>query len=338
LSARLAAALACAALLTACAQTPTRSEEPPLFWPPAPAQARIAYVKTIARPEDLGIERGFLRRLVDFVFGRTEERLVRPMAIVGTGGLLFVADPGARGVHRFDRKNGDYEVIRRAKGRLLASPVGLALGAGGDVYVADSELRTVFVIRAGTSVAAPLALAAELRQPTGIAYDAASGRLFVADTGAHCVRVFGRDGALLATIGRRGTDPGEFNYPTLLWRSAKGRLYVTDSMNFRVQIFDAENHFVAKFGGSGDGGGDLPRQKGVATDQYGHVYIVDSLFHAVQIFNEAGQLLLSFGALGRGRGEFWLPTGIFIGPDDEMYVADSYNRRVQVFRYIGGAT
>jgi DNA-binding beta-propeller fold protein YncE len=330
--------LFCAALVAACAPAPPRAEEPPLFWPPSPAPARIAFVKSIARPEDMGIERGFFRRLVDFVFGRAEEQLVRPMAVVGSGGLLFVADPGVRGVHRFNHKSGDYEVIRRAKGAPLASPVGLAIGAGGDVYVADSELRKVFVIRAGTSVAVPMALATELRQPTGLSYDAATGRLFVVDTGAHCVRVFGRDGTLAATIGRRGTDLGEFNFPTLLWRSAKGRLYVTDSMNFRVQIFDDAGRFIAKFGGSGDGGGDLPRQKGVATDRYGHIYIVDSLFNAVQIFSESGDYLLSLGTLGHGRGEFWLPTGIFIDEKDELYVADSYNKRVQIFRYVGDET
>jgi DNA-binding beta-propeller fold protein YncE len=326
------------ALLASCATPPPRPQEPPLFWPPAPAQPRIAFVETISRPADAGIERGFFRRLVDFVFGARDERLVRPMAVVSDQDMLFVADPGARGVHRFDRRGGDYAVIRRAKDEPLPSPVGLARGAAGEIYVSDSELRAIFVIRPGTKVATPVRLAAALAQPTGLAYDAASARLFVADTAAHCVRVFDRDGSLAATIGQRGTDNGEFNFPTLLWRTPQGRLYVTDAMNFRVQMFDEGGNFIGKFGGAGDGTGDLPREKGVASDRYGHIYIVDSLFHAVQIFDESGQLLLSLGALGHGRGEFWLPTGIFIGDDDRIYVADSYNRRVQVFRYLGGDT
>ena len=331
-------ALLGAVLVAACAAPPPRPPEPPLFWPPPPAQARITHLESISRPADAGIQRGFFRRLVDLVFGARDERLVRPMAVVSTDGMLFVADPGARGVHRFDRRAGDYAVIRRAKDQPLPSPVGLALGAAGEVYVSDSELRAIFVIRPGAKLATPVAISAALAQPTGLAYDAAHARLFVADTAAHCVRVFDRDGNLVATIGRRGTDNGEFNFPTLLWRTPQGRLYVTDAMNFRVQMFDESGQFAGKFGGAGDGTGDLPREKGVATDRYGHVYIVDSLFHAVQIFNESGQLLLSLGALGHGRGEFWLPTGIFIGEDDRVYVADSYNRRVQVFRYLGGDT
>ena len=295
-------------------------------------------MKEFSRPDDIGIRKGLFRRLVDLVFGASEARLVRPMAVVSVGKTLYVADPGANGVHRFDQENGDYELIRAENERPLPSPVGLARGAKDEVYVADSQLARVFVIRAASKVATQVVLHATLNQPTGIAYDDSSGRLFVADTASHRVNVFERDGSLAASIGRRGTDDGEFNYPTLIWLAARERLYVTDSMNFRVQIFDRSGRYLGKFGGSGDGTGDLPRQKGVATDSYGHVYIVDSLFHAVQIFSGSGRLLLSIGALGRQRGEFWLPTGIFIGEDDYVYVADSYNRRVQVFRYVGGAT
>lgn len=295
-------------------------------------------MKEFSRPDDLGIKKGFFRRLVDIVFGESEARLVRPMAVVTVGKTLYVADPGANGVHRFDLENGDYELIRAENEGLLPSPVGLARGANGEVYVADSQLAKVFLIRPGSKLATPVVLRATLDRPTGIAYDASSGRLFVVDTAGHRVNVFERDGSLAASIGRRGTDDGEFNYPTLIWLAPHDRLYVTDSLNFRVQIFDRSGRYLGKFGNSGDGTGDLPRQKGVATDSYGHVYIVDSLFHAVQIFSESGRLLLSIGALGGQRGEFRLPTGIFIGEDNYVYVADSYNRRVQVFRYVGGAT
>ena len=309
----------------------------PLVWPSAPDAPRITFVKLISQPEDLGITRGLLQRAADLLFGRDESRLIRPMAVVAQGDVLYVADPGSKGVHRFDQKEGNHELIYAAGGEPLPSPVGLALGAAGDIYVSDSALATIFVIRPGSTVAQALVLDTKLGQPTGIAFDAASGRLFVVDTSAHRVNVFGRNGALESSFGQRGTGDGEFNYPTLIWRTPQGRLYVTDSLNFRVQSFDENGRFLAKFGGVGDGPGDLPRQKGVATDQYGHVYIVDSLMHALQVFDEHGAYLMSVGGMGRERGEFWLPTGLFIGADDTIYVADSYNQRVQVLRYIGGS-
>jgi DNA-binding beta-propeller fold protein YncE len=335
---RAIAALCVVLALAACAPSDRTVEqlEAPLVWPPAPAAPRITFLNAFSRPEDLGISRGFFQRMADAVFGKTESRLIRPMAIVGVDGVLYVADPGARGVHRFHPASGSYDLIRAEGDLPLPSPVGLARGAEGEVYVADSALGRVFVIRRGATAAIPVALGASMRQPTGIAFDPATGRLFVVDTAAHRVNVFNRDGTLAHSFGRRGSGDGEFNYPTLLCRTPQGRLYLTDSLNFRVQILDEQGRFIGKFGRIGDGTGDLARHKGIATDRQGHIYVVDALFHSVQVFDESGSLLLSVGALGRDRGEFWLPTGIFISEDDTIYVADSYNQRVQVFRYIGG--
>ena len=336
---RASAAFFLALALSACAPpAQTVGDKTPLVWPAAPDAPRITFVKAFSRPDDLGISRGMFQRLADALFGHDESRMVRPMAVVAAGDIIYVADPGAKGVHRFDQKNGRYDLIHATGGTALVSPVGLALGDAGEVYVSDSALAQVFVIRSSAKEATPLSLGSPLVQPTGIAFDAAKGRLFVVDTGAHRVNVFSRDGSLESSFGQRGTAEGEFNYPTLIWRTPQGRLYVTDSLNFRIQSFDASGRFMAKFGGLGDVTGDLPRQKGVATDGYGHIYVVDSLFHAIQIFDDTGRFLLSVGGLGQERGEFRLPTGLFIGPDDKIYVADSFNGRVQVLRYIGGAT
>lgn len=333
---RAAVAFAVALALGGCGSQPIPVQEGRLpVWPPAPAEPRIAFVEAFAKPEDLGIEKGLLQRLAQVVFGGSESRLIRPMAVVAVGDVLYVADPGARGVHRFDRAGGRYDLLRGEGDTALPSPVGLARGGNGEVYVSDSALGHVLVIRPGAKFASRLSLRADLKQPTGIAADPATGRIFVVDTGMHRVAVFNPDGALESTIGRRGAGEGEFNYPTLAWRDKGGRLYVTDSLNFRTQIFGDRGQFVGKFGRVGDGTGDSARQKGIATDRHGHVYVVDSLFHAMQIFDPSGRFLLSVGEQGSGRGEFWLPTGIFIGEDDRVYVADSYNRRVQVFRYVG---
>lgn len=309
-------------------------ETPAQVWPPAPDPARIAFVRAFSKPADLGIRRGLLERLEDVLLGEQDSRLVRPMAVAASGEVIYVADPGAGGVHRFDPANGRYALIRGPNGAPLPSPVGLAAGAAGAVYVTDSKLAQVFVIAPEASSAAPVRLAAGLRQPTGIAFDPARRRLFVSDTAAHHVLVFGDDHRLLATIGRRGEGAGEFNFPTLLWQAGDGRLHVTDSLNFRIQTFDADGRFAGMIGSPGDRAGAMARPKGVAADRDGHLYVADALQNGVQIFDAAGRFLLAFGEQGQGRGEFWLPAGIFIG-DDRIYVADTHNRRVQVLRYLG---
>jgi len=333
-------AILCAALLAlaGCAPAEIKPEaQPHLVWPDVPNPPRIEYVRAFARPDDFGIVKGFFQRLAEVFLGAADQRLVRPMAVLAVNGHVYVADPGASGVHRFDPDAESYELIRAGEEASLPSPVGLASGSEGEIYVTDSDLAQVLVIRPGSKLAEALPLPG-LGQPTGIAFDSQRRRLFVADTSAHRVNIYRPDATLEASIGQRGEGEGEFNFPTMLWRDARGWLYVTDSLNFRIQVFDEQGRFVRKFGQAGDGAGDNVRPKSVATDSFGHVYVVDGLHHAVQIFDASGRYLLSVGSMGGGPGEFWLPTGIFIGANDTLYIADSYNQRIQVLRYIGGPT
>jgi len=329
--------LAAVLLIAGCATGPEAAAPvPKQVWPEPPAAPRLAYVQAFSRPADLGIRKSFFEKLTEFLLGATDARLIRPMAVVETAdGTLCVADPGARGVQCFNSKKTRYRLVQGADDAPLPSPVGLASGARGEVFVADSALARVLVIEPGASQAVPLALEGALRQPTGLAYDPAAQQLYVVDTAAHQVLVFGPDGKLRARIGRRGNGNGEFNFPTLIWRDTRGTLYVTDSLNFRIQMFDAQGRFLGLFGRHGDGTGDLSRPKGVATDREGHVYVVDSMFHALQVFDRSGVFLLAVGGQGQGAGEFWLPTGLYVSDNNTIYIADSHNQRVQVLRYIG---
>ncbi|NIQ95981.1 MAG: hypothetical protein GWN87_18600, partial [Desulfuromonadales bacterium] len=57
--------VACMILLTACqgrvVEAPAAA--PPVVWPPAPNEPRIAYVKSFSGPSDLGIESSLIGRL-----------------------------------------------------------------------------------------------------------------------------------------------------------------------------------------------------------------------------------------------------------------------------------
>ncbi len=306
-------------------------------WPAAPSRPRLAFVMSFSGTEELGIRKNFLQQLRALIGGARQVRLVRPVAVVESSDKqLFVADPGMRGVHRFDLERGGYQLIQGENGQPLSSPVALAAGLSGEVYVTDSRLAAVYVIEPGKTVAEKVPLEALLARPTGLALDPSSGRLYLVDTGSHEVKIFARDGALLKRFGRRGTGTGEFNFPTMIWMNNAGEILVSDSMNFRTQVFDSAGNFLRQFGEAGDGAGHQAQGKGIATDSKGHVYIVDSMMHAVQVFDPSGNFLFKLGFRGEGPGEFWLPAGIFVGERDTIYVADSYNGRIQVFRYIGG--
>jgi len=305
-------------------------------WPEKPAKARIAYVKSFTSPRDLGISRGFFTQIVDFITGGTDWHLVRPMAVLATAdGKIYVADPGSKAVHRFDTINGEHKLILGKDDQAFPSPMGLAIGAKGEVYITDSSLGQIYVLHAGTDTAEALQLKIAPDQPTNIVVEQKNQRLYVVDSARHHIKVYAPNGSLVKTIGRRGNGDGEFNFPSMIWLDNKDRLLVSDSLNFRVQIFDLDGRFIDKFGHHGDGSGDMSRPKGVATDSYGHIYVVDALFHSIQLFNHSGEFLLNVGRQGNAAGEFLLPTGIYISHDNIIYVADSHNSRIQVFRYMG---
>jgi len=313
-------------------KTPEQASNP--VWPAAPAQPRVVYDFAFSNAEELGINKGFWQRLGEFFAGPENIQMVRPMAVaISRDGLIFVADPGVHGVHRFDLLNKQYDLLRLKDGLELPSPVALVSDKKGNVFISDSELGKIFWLTSDAEYAREVKLDTDLKQPTGLAVDA-SGHLFVVDTSQHQVLMFDK-GRLLKRFGKRGKGVGEFNFPTMIWHHQDGSILVTDSLNFRIQKFDVEGRYLGQFGELGDASGYHARPKGLATDQAGRVYVVDSLFHNVQIFNSAGDFLLDIGEQGRGKGQFWLPTGIFIDDQKKIYVADSHNRRIQVFRYLG---
>jgi len=323
-------------LITACATLDKKQlARSSLVWPSPPASARIVFDQAFSTPEELGIGKGFWQWLGDIVFGADEDHMVRPMAVLAVGDQIFVADPGARGVHRFDTGSQSYQLIQAKDEMILPSPVALAADKDGNVYVSDSKLAQLLQIRKGADYAQLVTLDTALQQPTGIAIEPDSGQLYVVDTQQHQVLVFSSQGQLMRRFGQRGEQPGEFNYPTLIWQQ-NGTLLVTDALNFRIQLFDLQGKYLADFGKIGQSSGYQSRPKGVAMDREGHIYVVDALFHTVQLFDRDGQFLMNIGDQGQQPGQFWLPAGIYITPQQDIYVADSQNQRVQVFRYVGG--
>lgn len=329
-----------AGLISSCAQVDTRQSYPwrgNLVWPDQPAKARIKYLGSFSNPEEFGIGKGFFELVVDFFTGAREQRLIRPMAVVAISEYeIYVADPGARGVHYFNSRDNDYRLIQLNNNMPLPSPVGLTIGPDNKVLVADSELGRIFSLSATSKYAIPFHLQYMLKQPTGITYNKEIHRLYVSDTESHAVHIYDKYGKFIKSVGSRGSGRLKFNYPTMLSLTPNGQLLVTDSLNFRVQRLTHNGSFISQFGQIGAVSGKMSRPKGVATDSLGHVYIVDSLFHAVQIFDKKGRLLLQLGQQGTKPGEFWLPTGIYIGENNTIYIADSHNQRIQVFSYIGG--
>ncbi len=73
--------------------------------------------------------------------------------------------------------------------------------------------------------------------PLDMAIDS-DGNLYVLDTGNHRIQKFSPDGAYLATLGRQGQGPGEFNFPGSLDIDHKGALIVVSPYGQKMQFLD----------------------------------------------------------------------------------------------------
>lgn len=317
----------------------------PLTWPLPPEQPRVRYVTTYHGANDFKPAKKPSRMLAVLLGGKNDgsdlsDQLVKPYGVaVSAEGRVYIADTASRRVFVFDEETRTVSFLGESGAGRLAKPIGVAVDERGTVYVADASLKRVFGYGPDGRMTMAFGHEGDLSNPSGLAVDGARQRLYVADAARHQILRFSTaDGSLIEPIGRRGSEPGEFNFPTNLAVDGQGRMYVADTLNFRVQIFDADGAFVKTFGTLGDSPGTLNRPKGIAVDSERHVYVVDASFNNFQIFDEDGQLLLDVGAGGMGAGEFFLPAGLFIDRRDRIYVADQGNSRIQVFQYVHGGT
>ncbi|MBI5594869.1 MAG: hypothetical protein HY928_02145 [Elusimicrobia bacterium] len=312
-------------------------------WPSAPAPARLESVGEFYGPRRAEPTGGW-GRLVRALLGveslpagaHRKGGLAQPTGLAARGGFVWVADPGAKGLFRFEEATGAGVWLPRGGDVRLESPVAVAAAPDGRVFVADSALRKVFILDAEGKVTGELRGApAGLGRPVGLALS--KERLYVSDAAQHRVAMYDLKGVFLAAVGARGKDAGEFNFPTYLWFDAKAdRLLVCDSGNFRVQRLKPDGSPDGSVGHPGNRPGYLARPRGVALDSDGNLYVVDGAFEAFQLFDAEGRLLMLVGSAGNGPGEFSLPGGIAIDAADRIFVADTFNSRVQMFRYLKG--
>lgn len=308
-----------------------------LVWPSPPLEPRIRYVASYATPADVGREKGFWRKVWEFIRGEDEfEKVLRPMAVTtDSQERILVADTRLKRVHIFDRRKKEYSYIAQAGDEPFLLPIGIAVDGRDRIYIADGERKRIFVFRPDGQFDHVLKGLNELGRPSSLAIDRDRQRLYVADVTRHQVRIVDLTGERqTGTVGNRGEGPGEFNFPSHVSVARDGRLAVTDALNMRIQLFAADGRPLLAFGKQGDGSGDFTAPKGVALDSEGHVYVADAAFDTVQIFGNDGKLRLYWGNAGQNPGQFWMPAGLHIDAQDRIYVADSHNGRVQVFQYL----
>jgi len=199
----------------------------------------------------------------------------------------------------------------------LREPAQIAIGAGGDAYVADSGNHRIDVFAGDGSFLRSFGEGV-LQEPRDVAL--AGGVAFVADVGDDRVDVFGDDGAHLFSFGA-----GELTDPSGVAVDGSA-VYVADSGNDRVAVFDAGTFSES----IGSGLLSSPRDAILGAD--GLLYVADYGNERVAVFDKAGALVRSIGV--EGAGKLSGPVALAAAGED-LLVADQTAERVERFGATG---
>lgn len=331
-------------LVSACAPLPPSKPSAvtgPLVFPAPPDEPRFVFERTIYGSADVFAEtsESKLRSLLTGESARSEG-LNKPNTVAVFQGRIFLSDSVDAVIRVFDVPNGRHFRIGEGDPGKLTKPLGIDVDRKGNLYVADTGAKAIFVFDKEGKFLRKIGDPAWFDRLANVTVDPRGDRIYLVDIGGvssqqHRVRVIdAADGKLLFDFGKRGSDPGDFNFPRDLVVGKDGRLYIVDSGNFRVQIFDRDGKFLKSFGRVGRQVGQFARPKEIAADPSGNIYVVDTAFGNFQIFSPEGELLMYVGTRSEedGPARYMLPAGIFVDEDGRIYMVDQWFRKIDIFR------
>ncbi len=251
----------------------------------------------------------------------------------------------------------------------LGYPQGIAVGADGNVYLADSanhRIRKVSPDGIITTVAGSgtegfsgdggSATQATLNYPSDITVGA-DGSLYIADSWNHRIRKMSPDGVITTVAGNgneipdgSASDGGSATQAALVRPEgiavdADGSLYIADSANNRIRKVGSDGIITTVAGNgtgsfSGDGGpaiqAGLVYPVDIAVGADGSLYIVDGELYNIRRVGPNGIITTVAGKADDFSGDGGPATqaglrarDVAIGMDGSLYIADSGNNRVR---------
>lgn len=217
----------------------------------------------------------------------------------------------------------------------FATPLGIAVGADDNLYVADSGNRIIRKISPDGYVDTLAGYSsgnqdgwgpnAKFTNPRGIAVDA-QGNVYVADDQSKKIRKVSPNGSV-TTMG----DEAEikFNQPRSLAVDQAGNVYVLDGATLK-RITPDGSVFLMAVDMTFDAAADATNRAlfadagGIAIDSEGNLLLTKIKGHAVIRISPSGETT----TVAQNSDEFWLgrPNAVAVGGNGNVYLADDHNK------------
>ncbi len=244
----------------------------------------------------------------------------------------------------------------------FAAPNAIAIDTSGNLYVGDTGNYAIRKITPGAVVSTyagngygfnnGAAAMAQFTYPKGVAFDATTGNVYVADTLNDRIRAISSAG-IVSTLAGQAT-PGwldatgaaaQFNVPFGIATDAAGNVYVCDQANNRIRKVTPSG-VVTTIAGNGTQGyidstsalsAEFDQPQSLAVDANGNVFVSDTGNNVIrEISNGAVKTIAGngTGAFGNGpalSGSLNTPVGLAFGPNGTLYIADFYNNRIRIY-------
>ena len=246
----------------------------------------------------------------------------------------------------------------QATAALLSLPLGMAIDAAGNLYIADNQNQRIRKVSAngiistvagigtpGFSGDNDLAVHAAINSPSAVAVDQ-NGNVYVVDTGNQRVRKIATNG-VITTIAGGGTADGDGGPATSAQLGApigvavdrSGNVYIAESQTNRFRMVAANGIITTiagtgAFGSYGDGGpavnAAFEYPAAIVFDNSGNLTITDDLSHTVRLLTPIGQgAVLSVSSTHTGNFLF-AGTGQYHVTVSNAYQAGSTSGKVTV--------